>query len=105
MRGVLFLADAPPSDSAWALALLSGHILECVLKAFLSKVGVTEKALIQERDNCSALWEQSGLLAWRLPVHFCPICFVVGPENALTGRSGRPHVSPCCVKGACVAYT
>jgi len=44
MRGALLLPDVP--DSAPALALLSGQILECLLKAFLSKVGgVTENEL------------------------------------------------------------
>jgi hypothetical protein len=62
MRGALLLSDAPPSDAAPALALLSGQILECSLKAFLAKVGVTEDELKQKalRHNLLALWKRAA---------------------------------------------
>jgi hypothetical protein len=45
MRGATVLAAAPPSESAWAFALVSGQILECSLKAFLSKARMTQEDL------------------------------------------------------------
>jgi len=56
MRGAAVLAAAPPSESAWAFALLSGQILECSLKAFLSKAGVTQEELNRIGHNLSELW-------------------------------------------------
>ena len=56
MRGAMVLAAASPSESAPALALLSGQILECSLKAFLSKAGLTEPELKKVGHNLSALW-------------------------------------------------
>ena len=41
MRGATVLAASPPDESGWAFALVSGQILECSLKAFLSKLGQT----------------------------------------------------------------
>lgn len=86
MRGAWWLADAPPSDSAAALALLSGQILECSLKAFLSKVGVTENELKNVlRHNLSALWE-------RAKTEGLPISAIL-PEWAATLNSlhDKPH--------------
>lgn len=59
MRGAMVLAAASPSEFALALALLSGHILECSLKAFLSKAGLTERDLKKVGHNLSKLWELS----------------------------------------------
>jgi len=61
MRGAMAPADAPPFESAWALALVSGHILECSLKAFLSKAGggLTEQELINVGHNLSELWARA----------------------------------------------
>jgi hypothetical protein len=58
MRGANVLAAAPLSESAMALALLSGQILECSLKAFLSKAGRTERELRRKdvRHNLLELW-------------------------------------------------
>jgi hypothetical protein len=62
MRGATVLAAAPPSESAWAFALVSGQILECSLKAFLLKAGVPEKELKKQevRHNLSELWTQAA---------------------------------------------
>jgi hypothetical protein len=59
MRGVTVLAAATPSESAWALALVSGHILECSLKAFLSKEGLSEVELKTLGHNLSKLWARA----------------------------------------------
>jgi len=59
VRGAMVLAAAPPSESAWALALVSGHILECSLKAFLSKAGLTEPELKEVGHNLSELWARA----------------------------------------------
>jgi len=58
MRGAMVLAAAPPSEAALTLALVSGQILECLLKAFLSKAGLTERELKRKeiRHNLSELW-------------------------------------------------
>jgi hypothetical protein len=62
MRGATALAAAPPPESAWAFALVSGQILECSLKAFLSKAGQTQERLKQQgvRHNLSALWKAAA---------------------------------------------
>jgi hypothetical protein len=51
-----------------AHALLSGHILECSLKAFLSKAGLTERELkkIDLRHNLLELWARAAAMG--LPV-------------------------------------
>jgi hypothetical protein len=59
MRGATVLAVAPPSESAWAFALVSGQVLECSLKAFLSKDGATEKDLRDVGHNLSELWARA----------------------------------------------
>jgi hypothetical protein len=68
MRGALLLADAPPSDAAPALALLSGQILECSLKAFLAKAGEMEDELRQKafRHNVLALWKRAETKGLRI---------------------------------------
>src|ERR1700730_4894090 len=62
MPGVQLLAGVLPSGSAAALTLLSGHILECLLKAFLSNVGVTEKELREKPlgHDLSTLWRRAA---------------------------------------------
>ncbi len=51
-----------------ALTLVSGHILECLLKAFLSKNGVPRKELIRKpfHHNLCELWQRSVQLG-------CPV--------------------------------
>jgi len=56
MQGVSVLAceDPPPSV---ALAFLSAHVLECLLKAFLSRDGSDKELRKREvRHNLEALW-------------------------------------------------
>jgi hypothetical protein len=62
MRGATVLATAPQSESGWAFALVAGQILECALKAFLLKAGVTEKALKKRgvRHSLSKLWAEAA---------------------------------------------
>jgi hypothetical protein len=85
MRGATVLAAAPLSESAMALALLSGHILECSLKAFLSKAGLTEPELKTIGHNLSALWELAATKG--LPIGATP------PEWAgtLNGLHDKPY--------------
>jgi hypothetical protein len=87
MRGAKVLAAAPPSESEWALALLSGQILECSLKAFLSKAGLTEKELtgISIRHNLTELWKQAA--AKGLPVSPAPPDWI----EALNRLHGSPY--------------
>jgi hypothetical protein len=70
MPGATVLAAAPP-ESAWAFALIAGQILECSLKAFLSKDGVPEKVLQSSfRHDLSALWVEA--INRRLPIGAMP---------------------------------
>lgn len=57
MPGVAALACSP-SPSALASALLCAHVLECLLKAYLSKVRGTDAALKGKgiRHNLTGLW-------------------------------------------------
>lgn len=49
---------APQSSSRLALALVSAHVLECTLKAFISRNGDDSKLKKQEiRHNLERLWE------------------------------------------------
>ena len=71
MRGAMVLVAAPLSESAWALALISGHILECSLKAFLSKAGLTEQELARVvGHNLSDLWARA--VEKGLPINAAP---------------------------------
>lgn len=75
MRGATVLAAAPLSESSMALALLSGQILECSLKAFLSKAGLTERELRKKkvRHNLLELWAlavTNGLRISATPPHW-----------------------------------
>jgi hypothetical protein len=87
MRGALLLADGPPSDSAPALALLSGQILECSLKAFLAKVGVTEDELKRKalRHNLLALWDRAETTG--LPIGAIPPPWAVTLDSLHNGPS------------------
>jgi hypothetical protein len=61
MRGATMLAAAPPSESAWAFAMVAGQILECSLKAFLLKAGVPPKKLRDNfRHSLSKLWAEAA---------------------------------------------
>jgi hypothetical protein len=86
MPGARLLADALPSGSAAALTLLSGHILEGLLKAFLSKVGVTAKELKKNclRHNLSALWQRAEMLG-------LPIGSIPGWAGTLNGLYDDPY--------------
>jgi hypothetical protein len=54
--GVKILADASPS-SALALSLVAAHVLECTLKAYLSRDGDDTKLRAQSvRHNLNTLW-------------------------------------------------
>jgi hypothetical protein len=44
LPGIQLLANAK-AEAAWSLALLVSHALECVLDAYLSKMGVPDKSL------------------------------------------------------------
>ena len=65
LRGASLLAAAPPSESEWAFALVAAQILECSLKAFLSKRGETG---LKEHD-LAKLWARA---AGRLPIGDMP---------------------------------
>jgi hypothetical protein len=60
MHGVQLLASSP--HAIVAHAFLSAHIVECLLKAFLSKDGVSEKELGDSnlRHNLAELWRQAA---------------------------------------------
>jgi len=52
---------AEPSVSAWAMALLSAHTLECLLKAYLSRDGSDDRLKHQQtRHNLDGLWRQAA---------------------------------------------
>ncbi|MGH7930762.1 MAG: hypothetical protein ACREQV_23570, partial [Candidatus Binatia bacterium] len=69
LPAVTTLANAPAS--AWALALLCAHMLECLLKAYLSRGGSdTHLKQQQIRHNLDRLWRQAGVEG--LPVHAEP---------------------------------
>ena len=61
MPGVRLLAAAGPEVCA-PLALVAGQALECLLKAYLSKRGVTEDELKQHavRHNLKELWARAN---------------------------------------------
>jgi hypothetical protein len=60
---------ANPPVSAWALALLSAHALECLLKAYLSRDGSDDRLRHQQiRHNLDALWRQAASEGLAVPV-------------------------------------
>ncbi len=67
MPGVKVLAGASPSP-ALVLALVAAHVLECLLKAYLSKDGsdVAVKGL-NVRHNLNALWAMAFAQGLRIP--------------------------------------
>jgi hypothetical protein len=71
LPGAKLLATGTPT-SAIALTLVSGHLLECSLKAFLSSRGVTEAELKKPslRHNVSELWRRAAALG--LPIASAP---------------------------------
>lgn len=88
MPGATLLAAAPPSESAMAFALVSGQILECSLKAFLSKAGVPEDDLRNEREirhNLSWLWAEAARRG--LPIVDTPPQWV----ETLNSLHGHPY--------------
>jgi hypothetical protein len=86
MPGARLLADALPSGSAAALTLLSGQILEGLLKAFLSTVGVKTKELKEKPlgHNLAALWQRAETLG--LPIGSMP-----GWAETLNGLHDDPY--------------
>jgi hypothetical protein len=86
MPGARLLADALPSGSAAALTLLSGQILEGLLKAFLSTVGVKTKELKEKPlgHNLAALWQRAETLG--LPIGSMP-----GWAGTLNGLHDGPY--------------
>ena len=69
LPGVRALADAP-SIRGVPLAFLSAHVLECLLKAFLSKAIGPNKPLKADhniRHNLSALWSDAKSKGLALP--------------------------------------
>jgi hypothetical protein len=67
LRGVQVLAAASPPP-ALALALVAAHVLECLLKAYLSRGG-SDAALKQKevRHNLNALWAMAFAQGLRIP--------------------------------------
>jgi hypothetical protein len=67
MRGATVLAAAPPSESAWAFALVSGQILECSLKAFLAKKTKFAEEELKNKfgHKLSKLWAEAALTVSR----------------------------------------
>jgi hypothetical protein len=66
MPGVALLAQGPASASP-ALAFLCAQIVECLLKAYLTKAGVSEAELRSKaiRHNLDALWSRATSLGLR----------------------------------------
>jgi hypothetical protein len=60
LEGVRALIKAQPTP-ALALTLVAGHTLECALKAFLAKTGVSENELRRRKfgHNIAALWQEA----------------------------------------------
>jgi hypothetical protein len=91
MRGAIVLAAAPPSESAWAFALVSGQILESSLKAFLAKARPELDWLDWKKKNefrhhdLSKLWKQAATEG--LPISAAP------PDWAetLNGLHAKPY--------------
>jgi len=106
IRGVRILSDAKPTSNL-ALSLVSAHVLECALKAYLSKDGSDSAVRTPDvRHNLIALWRlahKDGLNVPKQPfdwvnvlshVHDCPYYLrystgvhgisVPGPEPMVT---------------------
>lgn len=86
MPGVKPLVDALPSGTSVALALVCAHILECLLKAYLSRGGA-DTALKKPsiRHDLNALWILAG--KERLPVPASPPDWV----DRLSGLHNSPY--------------
>ena len=67
MPGVQLLARGPVSAS-FALAFLCAHVLECLLKAYLSKAGLSDASLRNHatRHNLNALWSSAASQGLRI---------------------------------------
>lgn len=103
MHGVKVLATSTPLP-ALALALVAAHVLECLLKAYLSRDG-SDKALKSPdvRHDLNALWAMAfaqGLRIVELPPHWvnCLSCLQKSPYylRYSTGVHGigTPGVEP-----------
>ena len=67
MPGVQLLGRSPVSAS-FALAFLCAHALECLLKAYLSKAGLSDASLRNHatRHNLNALWASAASQGLRI---------------------------------------
>jgi len=68
VRGIRALADASPVPGL-ALALVAGHVLECTLKAYLSRDG-DDSAVKHDpkvRHNLARLWSMANTQGLRIP--------------------------------------
>ena len=65
MLGVKALALTP--DAALALALVSGHALECLLKAYISRNGLDVGQNTVIRHNLKALWYMASAEGLQIP--------------------------------------
>jgi hypothetical protein len=86
MPGVKPLVDALPSGTSATLAFVCAHVLECLLKAYLSRGG-SDAALRQPsiRHNLSALWKKAYKQG--LPVSDAPPDWV----ECLSGLHNEPY--------------
>jgi hypothetical protein len=85
MPGVTILAAATPS-SCLALCLLAAHILECLLKAYLSREGSDAAVRNQNvRHDLLVLWKMA--FAQGLPIPQSPPAWV----NSLSGLHKHPY--------------
>ena len=68
MPGVMLLARGPATGTL-ALAFLCAHVLECLLKSYLSKVGISDASLRKKsiRHDLNALWSLAGSHGLRVP--------------------------------------
>jgi hypothetical protein len=95
--GMQLLIETPPSP-AIPITFLAGHILECLLKAFLSKEGVSEKDLKDPKKfghDLSKLWQeavkQTLLASSVLPPWADRLSALHGSPYPLRYNTGRAH--------------
>jgi hypothetical protein len=66
MPGMQLLINTPPFY-AIPITLLAGHILECLLKAFLSKTDVSEANLKKFGHDLNKLWQEAANRKFPIP--------------------------------------
>jgi hypothetical protein len=84
MPGVAVLAAAAPTTSG-ALALVAAHVLECVLKAYLTKDGSAAAIAKVKHHDLNKLWSEA--VAEGLPVSTSRPDWV----DRLSGLHNRPY--------------